>query len=95
MKRLSAPILIALVFSFAPNVFSAQNASTHSHDAAQGDRENQVRNRATARAQPEPARTTETDKKSPRQQPVVARDNSSNRLSPNKIHQRIEEAERS
>lgn len=98
MKKPSVPILIAIVFVFLSNAF-AQNPEpitrprTVTRTPEKEIAKTQVR---TQEPQAPPARTTtETEKKIPVQQPVVvARDISSNRLSPNKIHQRIEEAER-
>src|SRR5690349_3780287 len=102
MKLPSAPLLIALVFSFVPNA-SAQTrprtVTTPPRQVAKAQVKTQQPQSAPARTT-QPARTSETDKKSPAQQPViprnpvVARDNFSSHLSPSKIHQRIEEAER-
>ena len=96
MRKPSAPVLIAFVFVFLSNAF-AQNQEpitrprTVTRAPVKEVASTQVR---TQEPQAPPARTSETEKKIPVQQPVVARDISSNRLSPNKIHQRIEEAER-
>jgi len=96
MKRLSAPILIALVFSFAPNALSqsVKEPITRPRTVTPSN------DKQIAKADPKPQepkatppRTTETEKKIP-QQPVGARENTSERVSPNKIHQRIQEAER-
>jgi hypothetical protein len=89
MKKPSAPILIALVFVFLPNALAQTRPRTVTTPPKQIAK-SQVRTQEP----PAPARATETEKKSPVQQPTVARETSSNRLSPSKIHQRIEEAER-
>jgi hypothetical protein len=104
MKKPSAPILIAFVFSFVPNAFAQKQepitrprtvttAPAKQVTAAPAKQIAKVQEK-TQEPQAPPARTTETDKKNPAPQPIVARENSSSRLSPSKIHQRIEEAER-
>ena len=96
MKKPSAPVLIVFVFVFLSNAL-AQNQEpitrprTVTRAPVKEVASTQVR---TQGPQAPPARTSESEKKIPVQQPVVARDISSNRLSPNKIHQRVEEAER-
>ena len=97
MKKPSAPILIALVFVFLSNA-SAQKREPITRPRTVTPAPAKVIAKAQVRAQePQsapPARPAEAEKKTPTQQPTVARENSSNRLSPNKIQQRIEEAER-
>jgi hypothetical protein len=88
MKIPSAPIL-ALVFSFVPNAFAQTRPRTVTTAPVKQVAKTEVRPQEPKG----PPRTTQTEQKNP-QQPIVARENSSNRLSPNKIHQRIEEAER-
>ena len=97
MKRLLAPILFALVFSFVPNAF----AQTRPRTVTPVKTQEPAKTKEIAKTQEKPqqptaapARITETEKKIPPQQPAVARETSSSRLSPTKIHQRIEEAER-
>jgi hypothetical protein len=96
MKKPSVPILMAIVFVFLSSAF-AQNPElitrprTVTRTPEKEIAKTQVR---TQEPKAPPTRPTETEKKTPVQEPVVARDISSNRLSPSKIHQRIEEAER-
>ncbi|HXT64749.1 MAG TPA: hypothetical protein VN696_17035 [Pyrinomonadaceae bacterium] len=96
MKRLSAPFLIALVFSFAPSVLAqaGKEPITRPRTVTPATRDIAKVQEKPQQPQVAPARITESEKKSPAQQPTVARESSSGRLSPNKIHQRIEEAER-
>jgi hypothetical protein len=104
MKKPSAPILIALVFSFVPNAFGQKQepiTRPRTVTTAPAKQVTAAPAKQIAKAQAKtdepqapPARTTETDKTNPTQQPIIARENSSSRLSPSKIHQRIEEAER-
>ena len=91
MKMPSVPILIALVFSFVPNVFAQTRPRTVTTAPVKQVAKTEVR---PQEPQAPPVRTTETEKKNTPQQPIVARENSPSRLSPSKIHQRIEEAER-
>src|SRR5690349_3090945 len=97
MKKPSASILIALVFVFLSNA-SAQSQEpitrprTVTTAPAKAIAKAQVRTQEPQSAPP--ARTAEAEKKTPVPPPTGARENSSNRLSPNKIQQRIEEAER-
>ena len=103
MNRPSAPILIALVFVFVANAFAQKQepitrprtvtAPAKPVTTAPAKQVAKVHAQAQEPQAP-PARTTETQKQSPAQAPIVARENSSSRLSPSKIHQRIEEAER-
>ena len=98
MKMPSALLLTALVFSFVSNASgqAKQDPITRPRTVATAP----AKAIAKAQVRPEepqsapPARTTQAEKKTVPQQPTLARDNSSNHLSPNKIHQRIEEAER-
>ena len=96
MKRLSAPFLIALVFSFAPSATaqSGKEPITRPRTVTPAPKEIARAQEKPQQPQVAPARITELEKKSTAQQPTVARESSSGRLSPNKIHQRIEEAER-
>jgi len=97
MKKPSAPILIALVLSFVPNAFAQTKREPITRPRTVTSAPPKVLAKAQVRTQePQapPTRSAETEKKSPVPQPTVARENSSNRLSPNKIHQRVEEAER-
>lgn len=96
MKKPSVPILIALAFVFALNAVAQKQEPitrprTVTPEPAKTISKAQIR---TQEPQAPTARTTEAEKKSPAQQPTVVRDASSNRLSSNKVHQRIEEAER-
>lgn len=95
MKKPSAPILIALVFVFVLNAFAQkQEPITRPRTVTPGPAKPIATAQLRTQEPQAPPRTTEAEKKSPGQQPTVARESSSNRLSPNKIHQRIEEAER-
>ena len=98
MKTPSVPILIALVFVFVPNAFTQKQEQITRPRTVTGEPAKQVAKAQTRSQEPQasPPRTTEVEKKSPSpaQQPAITRDTASNRLSPSKIHQRIEEAER-
>jgi hypothetical protein len=98
MKIPSALLLTALVFSFVSKASGQVKPDpitrprTVATASAQAIAKTQVRTQE--RQSVSPAGTTEAQQKTATQQPTLARDNSSNHLSPNKIHQRIEEAER-
>ena len=98
MKIPSALLLTALVFSFVSTASGQVKPDpitrprTVATASAQAIAKTQVRTQE--RQSVSPAGTTEAQQKTATQQPTLARDNSSNHLSPNKIHQRIEEAER-
>ncbi len=96
MKRLSAPVLIALLFSFAPNAFAQAGKEPMTRPRTVTPIAKEVAKSQERPQQPQvaPARMTDSEKKGRAQQPTVARENSTGHLSPNKIHQRIEEAER-
>ena len=98
MKIPSALLLTALVFSFVSKASGQVKPDpitrprTVATASAQAIAKTQVRTQE--RQSVSPAGTAEAQQKTATQQPTLARDNSSNHLSPNKIHQRIEEAER-
>ena len=94
MKNPSAPIVIALVFVFVPNSFAQKEPITRPRTVTPEPVKQTAKAQIRTQEPQAPPRTTEAEKKSPGQQPTVARESSSNRLSPIKIHQRIEEAER-
>src|ERR1051325_1488981 len=95
MKKPSVPILIVLVFVFVPNAFAQKQEPITRPRTVTPVPAKQIAKAQDKTQEPQaPARTTEAEKKAPVQQPTVARESSSNRLSPIKIHQRIEEAER-
>jgi hypothetical protein len=99
MKKSSVPILIAFVFVFVfvfvVNAFAQkQEPITRPRTVTPGPVKQLAKAQIRTQEPQNPARTTETEKKAPAQQPTLARESASSRLSPNKIHQRIEEAER-
>lgn len=94
MKKPSAPILIAFVFVFVLNAFAQKQEPITRPRTVTPAPVKQIAKQIRTQEPQAPPRTSEAEKKTPVQQPAEARESSSNRLSPNKIHQRIEEAER-
>jgi hypothetical protein len=94
MKKPSVPILIVLVFVFVLNAFAQKSEPiTRPRTVTPGPVKQIAKAQVRTQEPQAPPRTT-AEKKSPEQQPLVTRESASNRLSPSKIHQRIEEAER-
>jgi len=94
MKKPSVPILIVFVFVFVLNAFAQkQEPITRPRTVTPGPVK-QIAKAQVRTQEPQASPRTTAEKKNPEQEPPVTRETASNRLSPNKIHQRIEEAER-
>ena len=95
MKKFSVSVFVALILSGFQATYAQ---TTRSNDAITRPRIVAPAKKESAKAsfqtQDLPARKADTEKKNSTQQSPVARDTSSSRLAPNRVHARVEEAKR-